>query len=134
MGVRALSPGVRAPSPGFIRIAAEEAWAPARLLARYKKLLEEKPSSWDPGFRSLWGFFSGTSPRATQLVARIQDLGAQRIADMDATGITKQLILLTAPGVQVFDAGTATSLAREFNDELAEATRKHPDRYAALAA
>ena len=65
---------------------------------------------------------------------RIQDLGAQRIADMDASGIAKQLVFLTAPGVQVFDAGTATALARDFNNELVEKTRKHPARYAALAA
>jgi 2,3-dihydroxybenzoate decarboxylase len=126
--------GVRAPSPGFIRIATEEAWAPASLLQRYRTLLDTKPSSWDPGFRSLWGFFTGGTPRATQLVARIQDLGAQRIADMDATGIARQLILLTAPGVQVFDAGTASSLARDLNDELNQGIKKHPDRYAALAA
>ena len=118
----------------MIRIAAEEAWAPASLLQRYRTLLETKPESWDPGFRSLWGFFLGASPRATQLVARIQDLGAQRIADMDACGISKQLVFLTAPGVQVFDAATATSLATATNDELIHSIKKHPDRYAALAA
>ena len=117
-----------------VRIAAEEAWAPADLLARYRKLLEEKPAAWDPGFRSLWGFFSGSTPRASQLVSRIQDLGPQRLADMDASGIAKQLILLTSPGVQVFDAATAVSLSRAYNDELLSHIRKHPDRYAALAA
>jgi 2,3-dihydroxybenzoate decarboxylase len=53
---------------------------------------------------------------------------------MDASGIAKQLVFLTAPGVQVFDAGTATSLAISVNDELSEKTKRHPDRYAALAA
>jgi len=67
-------------------------------------------------------------------VQRIQDLGAQRIADMDASGIARQLVFLTAPGVQVFDAATAASLARDFNDQLLAETRKHPNRYAALAA
>ncbi|HVJ10445.1 MAG TPA: amidohydrolase family protein [Burkholderiales bacterium] len=118
----------------MIRIAAEEAWAPPTILAQYRKLLAEKPVSWDPGFHSLWGFFSGATPRATQLVARIQDLGAQRIADMDASGIAKQIVFLTAPGVQVFDAPLGTSLARDANDELIEGIRKHPTRYAALAA
>ena len=96
-------------------------------------MLEKQPASWDPGFRSLWGFFLGTTARATQLVARIQDLGAQRIADMDASGIAKQLVFVTAPGVQVFDAGTAAPLSRDLNDELMQKTKKHPDRYAALA-
>jgi len=117
-----------------MRIAAEEAWAPPELLARYRKLLEDQPASWDPGFRSLWGFFLGATPRATQLAARIQDLGAQRIADMDASGIAKQLVFLTAPGVQVFDAATAVSLSTELNDQLLQEIRKYPDRYAALAA
>jgi 5-carboxyvanillate decarboxylase len=97
-------------------------------------LLEKQPASWDPGFRSLWGFFLGTTARATQLAARIQDLGSQRIADMDASGIAKQLVFLTAPGVQVFDAGTAVPLSRDLNAELVQKIKKHPDRYAGLAA
>jgi 2,3-dihydroxybenzoate decarboxylase len=117
-----------------IRIAAEEAWAPSELLSRYKKLLEQRPASWDPGFRSLWGFFLGATPRATQLVARIQDLGAQRIADMDATGIARQLVFLSAPGVQVFDSATAVSLSTDLNDQLLQKIRQYPERYAALAA
>jgi len=118
----------------MIRIAAEEAWAPSDLLERYRKLLAEKPAAWDPGFHSLWGFFLGPKPRATALVRRIQDLGEERLADMDSSGIAKQLVFLTAPGVQVFDAPTAVSLARDYNDELAAAVKRHPDRYAGLAA
>lgn len=132
MGVRAPSP--KAPSPKTIRIATEEAWAPAHLLERYRELLAEKPASWDPGFRSLWGFFLGKTPRATDLQARIQDLGERRLADMDATGIAKQILLLTAPGVQVFDRETAVSLSRDLNQELMETIRRFPDRYAALGA
>src|SRR5947207_2780191 len=116
------------------RIAAEEAWAPPEILARYRKLLAEKPTSWDPGFHSLWGFFLGSRPRATALARRIQSLGEERIADMDASGVAMQLVFLTAPGVQVFDAATATSLARDTNDELIIHVRERPDRYAGLAA
>jgi 2,3-dihydroxybenzoate decarboxylase len=125
---------IRTLTPNLIRIATEEAWAPPELLARYRKLLEEKPASWDPGFRSLWGFFLGATPRATHLVTRIQDLGSQRLADMDATGIAKQLVFLTAPGVQVFDKETAIVLSRELNLQLSSAIAEHPDRYAGLGA
>jgi len=118
----------------MVRIAAEEAWAPAWLLGRYKKLLQENPVAWDPGFHSLWGFFLGAKPRATALVRRIQDLDGERLGDMDASGIAKQLVFLTGPGVQVFDAPTAVALARDANDELAAAVKRHPARYAALAA
>jgi 5-carboxyvanillate decarboxylase len=58
----------------------------------------------------------------------------RRIADMDRTGIDRQLLLLTSPGVQVFDAPTATVLARASNDELASACRKYPQRFSGLAA
>src|SRR5213595_1167511 len=116
------------------RIAAEEAWAPAAILGRYRRLLEEKSTSWDPGFHSLWGFFLGPKPRATALARRIQTLGDERLADMYSSGIAMQLVFLTAPGVQVFDASTAVALARDTNDELIANIQKHPHRYAGLAA
>lgn len=65
---------------------------------------------------------------------RMLDLGEGRIRDMDAVGVDRQLLLLTAPGVQVFDAATGTALARSANDQLAEACRRHPARFAGLAA
>lgn len=116
----------------YLRIATEEAYAPPELLARYRKMLADGYD--DPGFRSLWGFYAGASPRATALSERIQDLGERRIKDMDSTGIAMQIVSLTAPGVQVFEAAEATAMARSFNDQLAEAIGKHPDRYAGLAA
>ena len=118
--------------PGYLRIATEEAFAPPELLARYRRLLSDGYD--DPGFRSLWGFYSGDSPRATALFERIQDLGERRLRDMDDTGIAMQILSLTAPGVQVFDAPEATALARSFNDQLAAAIRTHPRRFAGLAA
>lgn len=118
--------------PDYLRIATEEAFAPPELLARYRKLLADGYD--DPGFRSLWGFYSGASPRATALFERIQDLGDRRLHDMDSTGIARQILSLTAPGVQVFDAAEGAALARSSNDQLADAIRKHPDRFSGLAA
>ncbi|HEY1241054.1 MAG TPA: amidohydrolase family protein [Bryobacteraceae bacterium] len=117
----------------FIRIAAEEAFAPPELIERYRRLLAAG-GDLDPGFVSLWGHYSGTSAQATALLERIQDLGERRLRDMDDSGIAKQILGLTAPGVQVFDAATATGLARSFNDQLAEAVRQHPGRFCGLAA
>jgi 5-carboxyvanillate decarboxylase len=89
----------------------------------------------DPGFRSLWGFYLGSpSPRATQIIERLQNIGAARIADMDATGVDVHILSLTSPGVQVFDAATAVALAKSSNDQLVEAIRKYPNRFAGLAA
>ena len=116
-----------------MRIATEEEFAPPELLQRYRKLFEAGVPD-DSGFSSLWGFYLGTSPRATQLASRIQDIGESRLRDMDATGIARQILSLTAPGVQVFAADLATSLTRSANDQLAQAIREHPDRFSGLAA
>src|ERR1700685_1097702 len=79
---------------GYARIATEEAFAPAWMLERYASLLARRAVD-DPGFQSLWGFYLGSrSPRATQIIARLKELGPQRLADMDASGIDRQIISL----------------------------------------
>jgi 2,3-dihydroxybenzoate decarboxylase len=123
-----------ADQPGYLRIATEEAFAPPELLAAWREMLDAESVD-DPGFRSLWGFYlSSDSERATSLRERLQDLGERRLADMDATGIDRQIISLTAPGTQIFDAGRAVAMATLANDQLAQACRAHPDRYTGLTA
>lgn len=118
----------------FQRIAAEEAFAPPEVLNHYRALLNDGSYN-DPGFRSLCGFYLGNpTPRIQEVITRMTDLGDLRIADMDATGISRQILSLTAPGVQVFDAPLAVSLARESNDFLAASINKRPDRFSGLAA
>ena len=120
--------------PGHLRIATEEAWATPEMLNLYRRMLAENTID-DPGFKSLWGFYLGNqNPRPKFIIDRLQELGQPRIDDMDASGVDKQILSLTSPGVQVFDAATAVSVAISSNDQLAEAIRKHPDRYAGLAA
>ena len=118
----------------YLRIASEEAWASKELYDAYRKVLKDR-SYVDAGFDSLWNFYlDNPSPRPTSILARLTDMGEGRLRDMDETGIDKQLLLLTSPGVQVFDAPLAVALARSSNDQLAEAVRNHPTRYAGLAA
>jgi 2,3-dihydroxybenzoate decarboxylase len=62
------------------------------------------------------------------------DLGDVRLKDMDDTGIGRQILSLTSPGVQVFDAPLAVALARSSNDFMVDAIRKYPDRFSGLAA
>ncbi|HXC59903.1 MAG TPA: amidohydrolase family protein [Steroidobacteraceae bacterium] len=120
--------------PGYRRIATEEAFLSKDVAAGYQRLLADS-SFQDPGFRSLWGFYSGSpSQRAQFIYDRLKDLGAARIQDMDATGIAHQIIALTAPGVQVFDPATASALAIDANDQLAEACQRHPTRYTGMVA
>jgi len=118
---------------GFKRIATEEAFATREIIKAYRDLLARK-SSPDIGFNSLMGYYlNNPSDRAQAVSERLQDLGARRIADMDATGIDLQILSITSPGVQIFDADTGAGLARAANDELAAAIEAHPDRYAGLA-
>jgi predicted TIM-barrel fold metal-dependent hydrolase len=53
---------------------------------------------------------------------------------MDAAGIDVQVLSLTPPGVEQLDAPEAVAIARESNDYLAEAVRRHPSRFAGFAA
>jgi predicted TIM-barrel fold metal-dependent hydrolase len=64
---------------------------------------------------------------------KLLDLGKGRIADMDAAGIDLQVMSLTNAGLDKLDGPTATALAHDANDKLAEAVRAHPQRFAAFA-
>jgi predicted TIM-barrel fold metal-dependent hydrolase len=70
----------------------------------------------------------------TQLIDRLGNLDDHRIADMDAAGIDVQVLSLTGPGTEQLEATEAVALAREANDLLAEAVRRHPSRFAGFAA
>jgi hypothetical protein len=72
--------------------------------------------------------------RYANLLRRICDVGAGRIAEMDEAGIDMQVLSLSAPGVEQLDAAEAVVLARETNDYLADAVKQHPARFAGFAA
>lgn len=116
---------------GYKRIAAEEAWGPIELFREWKRVLDANPVD-EPGFTALWRNLDPTG--SSGFTGRLMDLGPNRIAAMDAAGIDIQILMLTAPGVQIFDADTGTALAIDANDQLAEACRNHPDRYVGMTA
>jgi predicted TIM-barrel fold metal-dependent hydrolase len=66
--------------------------------------------------------------------AELLDLGASRLAAMDKAGIDFQVISMTAPGCQGQEAETAVPMARDANDRLFEAVKRHPDRFGGFAA
>src|SRR5438552_13282711 len=72
--------------------------------------------------------------RLPQFIAALTDVGAARIAAMDAAGIDVQVLSLGAPGVEQLDATDAITVARESNDFLADAISHYPTRLAAFAA
>jgi predicted TIM-barrel fold metal-dependent hydrolase len=63
----------------------------------------------------------------------LADLGDTRIADMDASGITVQVLSVAGPGADLVPGQKGIDLARAYNDALAEACARHPTRYRGFA-
>jgi len=77
---------------------------------------------------------AGVAAGYSKLIEGLRDLGEGRISAMDAAGVDVQVLSLTFPGVEQLDAAEAVAFARETNDLLADAVRRHPDRFAGFAA
>jgi len=122
-------PGEIDRNPPFKRIATEEAWTFAALVKAQVDYLESGDAPDDFALQ-MGGMFA----RNANLQRMMQDLGELRLAHMDEYGIDRQLLLLTAPGVQVVRPGDGTALAREANDIAADACRRHSQRFSACAA
>lgn len=71
------------------------------------------------------------------VAAKIVDLGDGRIADMDRSGISVQVLSKAGnhigPSADLFEGGEAIAFARKFNDEFARKIAERPDRFAAFA-
>jgi uncharacterized protein len=74
------------------------------------------------------------SPQAASIPqAALSDLGPKRLSDMDASGITVQVLSLAGPGADLLDPQRGVKLAMQFNDRLGGFVEQHPDRYAGFA-
>ena len=85
---------------------------------------EEKPTAYDDH-----------RPRQIPIKTALElarDVGAGRLADMDAHGIDMQ-ILSYSNATQLVPASQAVDLARAANDRLAEAVRANPTRFGGFA-
>jgi 5-carboxyvanillate decarboxylase len=65
---------------------------------------------------------------------KLTDLGEGRLAEMDEAGIDMQVLSLSFPGVEMFEASDGTAVAKSVNDELSDAVRRFPERLAGFAA
>ena len=129
--------GVRADGSAPVprRIATEEGFNIPEVARATARILPGIVSR-EPGEAAIFGV---DRPRAGDegpppWLRQLGDIGAGRLADMDGAGIAMQVLLLSSPGVQLFEAGEARDLAQLANDHLADAVRSHPDRFAGLAA
>ena len=92
------------------------------------------PGFFDGPGRELKNRAEQVGGRYANLVERLCDVGARRLAEMDAAGIDMQVLSLNAPGVEQLDAAEAIALARDANDYLHDAVKTYPARFAGLAA
>src|SRR5437868_2079545 len=93
----------------FRRIATEEAFSVPEIANGLREVARSPGNSLDLLLvKQIYDAASDT-PRA-RLRSLLLDLEEQRLRDMDDNGVDVQLMLLTAPGVQMFDADTATDL------------------------
>ena len=116
----------------FRRIATEEAFSIPEIAEGLREVARAPGHNLDLLLVKQIYDAAGDTPRS-RIRTALLDLEEQRIRDMDDNGVDVQLLLLTAPGVQMFDADTATDLAKIANDRLAEVIARHPTRFAGLA-
>jgi uncharacterized protein len=64
---------------------------------------------------------------------RLEDLGAGRIAAMDAQGIDVSILALTPPGTQPLPPNDAVRMSRAANDLAAATVRNNPSRFRSLS-
>jgi predicted TIM-barrel fold metal-dependent hydrolase len=78
--------------------------------------------------------FSGNNQgNATGLQVKLGDLGTLRLQDMDADGIDLQVISHAVSDILSLPSSEAVRVARDANDQLAQAISVHPDRFAGFA-
>jgi 5-carboxyvanillate decarboxylase len=117
------------------KIATEEAWSIPEVAAALRDVARGPTSSLDKLLVA--GIYDAKPDRsgygAMNFLDGLLDTEQRRLKEMDELGVDMHLLSLTAPGVQMFDADTATDLAALANDRMAEICRKHPTRFAGLA-
>jgi 2,3-dihydroxybenzoate decarboxylase len=89
-----------------------------------------------PGLEDYWkGTVADVDPAILgKLTMRLSDFGAVRLEAMDQAGISRAVLSLSGPGVQVErDTATAIRKARSANDFLAREIAKRSDRYSGFA-
>ena len=90
------------------------------------------------------GFFDGpgrdfkeraqqTGGRDADFFNRLADIGAKRLAEMDAAGIDMQVLSLQYPGTEQCEEDEAIAVAREANDYPCRRREEKSDRFAGFA-
>lgn len=115
-------------------IATEEAFSVPEVAAALRDVSRSPTLSLDrPLVAGVYDSPDGKGYDGMNFLEGLLDVENRRLRQMDELGIDMHLLSLTAPGVQMFDADTATELATIANDRLADICQRHPTRFAGLA-
>jgi 5-carboxyvanillate decarboxylase len=77
------------------------------------------------------GTYVPTPP--TRWLSQLLDIEGERLQVMDASDVDVHVLSLSSPGVQMFEADLACSLATAVNDQMADYVKRHPRRFTMLA-
>jgi 5-carboxyvanillate decarboxylase len=104
------------------KIATEEAWSIPEVAAALGEVARGPTSSLDKLLvAAIYDAKADTSGYGTMnFLDGLLDVESRRLREMDEFGVDMHLLSLTAPGVQMFDADTATELAALANDRMAD--------------
>ena len=68
-----------------------------------------------------------------EVETRLDDLGAQRLALMDESGVDVQVLSVTTPALHNLEPAQSVTLARQTNNLVAATIAKHPTRFEGFA-
>ena len=110
------------------KIATEEAWSIPEVAAALGEVARGPTSSLDKLLvAAIYDAKADTSGYGTMnFLDGLLDVESRRLREMDEFGVDMHLLSLTAPGVQMFDADTATELAALANDRMADIAENIP--------
>ncbi len=100
------------------------------------KIIGLEEHLWTPGIRDRLTAlpYSDTGLLSTDdITRRLDDVGEQRLRDMDAMGVDVQVLSVTTPATQVLEPGESVRLAREANDVIAQVIADNPGRFGGFA-
>ena len=86
---------------------------------------------WIPSLRDRYSGYHRVSPHHP--TKELDDLGELRLHHMDEAGVDFQILSHMQPGTQLMDPESAVVLAREANDAVYAAMRRHPTRFGGFA-
>jgi hypothetical protein len=70
---------------------------------------------------------------AFSMADKLSEVGASRVTELDAAGVTVQVLSLDGPGADLVPGDEGVAWARDANDALAGIVAAHPERFAGFA-